>query len=170
MSRTIRVISVQCNIIFSCLSYKISVLGNMLHIRQFVSHNYILRLVQGPQTQSVKCNSSILAYLNVIKTTFLIFSCRKHLHNSFCIHFDAFWCILMHSEHLQKNGQFQPKKNEFFQITISCTKLKNYSFCKHIAAFCCILMHSDAFWCILSYLNLVKTTSLTNSCTKKLHN
>ena len=105
--------------------------------------------LQGLPSQRATSNSSILACLNVIKTTSLIISCTKHLHNSFCIHFDAFWCILMHSEHLQKEMvNFNQKKNEFFQITISCTKLKNYSFCKHIAAFCCILMHSDAFWCI----------------------
>ena len=34
--------------------------------------------------------------LYVIKTTCLIILCTKHLHRSFCLHFDAFWCILMH--------------------------------------------------------------------------
>ena len=102
--------------------------------------------IQGPQTQSVKSNSSILAYLNVIKTTFLIFSCTKHLHNSFCIHFDALWCILMHSEHLEKNWSISTKKMDFFQIKISYTKLKNNSFCIHFNAFWCIQMHFDAFY------------------------
>ena len=67
--------------------------------------------LQGVPPQRGKCILLILAPVNVITTTFLMISCTKHLHNSFCIHFDAFWCILMHSEHFEKIGQFQPKKN-----------------------------------------------------------
>ena len=40
----------------------------------------------------------------------MIISCTKHLHNSFCIHFDAFWCILMHFEHVEKKLSFSTKK------------------------------------------------------------
>ena len=58
--------------------------------------------------------SSILPiYIYVIKTTCLIILCTKHLHSSFCLHFDAFWCTLMHFD-----------------------------------AFSCTLMHFDAFWWI----------------------
>ena len=56
---------------------------------------------QGVPHQSDKSNSSILAYLNVI-----IISCTKHLHNLLCIHFDAFWCIPTHSDHLDLKAVF----------------------------------------------------------------
>ena len=46
--------------------------------------------VQGLPSQRDTSNLSILAHLNVIKSTSLIILCTKHLHNSFCIHFDAF--------------------------------------------------------------------------------
>ena len=126
----------------------VQVLKNASSILMATLARFFVRMqrIHGPQTQSVKSNSSILAYLNVIKTTFLIFSCTKHLHNSFCIHFDAFWCILMHSEHLEKNWSISTKKNGFFQIKISYTKLKNNSFCIHFNAFWCIQMHFDAFY------------------------
>ena len=67
--------------------------------------------VQGLPHQSDKSNSSILAYLDVIKTSSLIISCTKHLHNSFCIHFDAFWYILLHSDHLEQNVLFLSGKS-----------------------------------------------------------
>ena len=78
--------------------------------------------IQGLPSQRDTSNSSILADLNVIKTTSLIFSCTKHLHNSFCMHFDAFGCVLMHSEHLEKILAIFDQKIEIFQIDISCTK------------------------------------------------
>ena len=43
------------------------------------------------------------AYFYKIKTTSLIISCIKHLHISFCTHFEAFSCKLIHSEHLEQN-------------------------------------------------------------------
>ena len=84
-----------------------------------------------------------------MKSTSLIILCTKHLHNSFCIHFDAFWCILMHSEHLQKNGQFQPKKMNFFKLQFHAQNLRII----HSAN---ILMHFDAFWCILMHFTIIK--------------
>ena len=77
--------------------------------------------LQGLPSQRDTSNSSILAYLNVIKTTSLIFSCTKHLHNSFCMHFDALWCVLMHSKHLEKILVIFAQKIEIFQIEISCS-------------------------------------------------
>ena len=59
--------------------------------------------------------SSILAYFYKIKTPWLIISCIKHLHISFCTHFGAFWCILTHSEHLEQNVEnFNLKNSNFF--------------------------------------------------------
>ena len=79
----------------------------------------------------------------------MIISCTKHLHNSFCIHFDAFWCILMHSEHLEKNWSFSTKKMEFF-------KLKFHAQYIRIIHSAYILMHFDAFRCILMHFTLIK--------------
>ena len=92
----------------------------------FINKGYInwimkFRLVlniQGLPSQRATSNSSILAYLNVIKTISLIISCTKHLHNSFCIHFDAFWCILMHSYYLEQNMLFLPGKSSILPIFI----------------------------------------------------
>ena len=65
--------------------------------------------------------------LYVIKTTCLIILCTKHLHSSFCLHFDALWCILMHFD-------------AFWCILM------------HFDALWCILTHIDSiwaeFWCI----------------------
>ena len=49
--------------------------------------------IQGFSHRSDKSNLSILAYLNVFKTSSWIISCTKHLLNSFCMHFDAFWAL-----------------------------------------------------------------------------
>ena len=79
---------------------------HLLYVHTIINYKHMkgelhqLRL-QGLPHRSDKSNSSILATLNVIKTTSLVILCTKHLHNSFCIHFDAFRCILMHSEHLE---------------------------------------------------------------------
>ena len=56
--------------------------------------------------------------LYVIKITSLIISCTKHLHISFCIHLDAFWCILMRSDHLEQNLLFLLEKSSFLPIFI----------------------------------------------------
>ena len=50
-----------------------------------------------------------LVYLNVIKTTSLII---EHTKNSF-------WCILMHSEHIEKNRSFSTKKRNFLHLVLS---------------------------------------------------
>ena len=54
-----------------------------------------------------------------IKTTSLKILCIKHLHSSFCTHFDAFWRIFSHSEHLEQNVEnpiFLSKMTKFFSM------------------------------------------------------
>ena len=115
--------------------------------------------VQGLPSQRATSNSSILACLNVIKTTSLIISCTKHLHNSFCLHFDALWCILMHSEHLRKKLTiFWPKKCNFSNWNFMHKTL--ILFILH--TFWCISMHSDAYWCILSTWNKISYFCMEN--------
>ena len=78
----------------------------------------------------------------------MIISCTKPLHNSFCIHFDVFWCILMHFEHLEINVLFLAPKAPILAILmyqkhfmiILCTKYFYNSFC--------ILTHIHSFWAI----------------------
>ena len=131
---------------FGALALKLTDQHSLWLRFQMVSRNVVyfcLLHIQGLPSQRATSNSSILAYLNVIKTISLIISCTKHLHNSFCIHFDALWCILRHSEHLQKNWLISTQKMDFFKL-----KFHTQNICTIHSAY--ILMHSDAYWCILS--------------------
>ena len=91
-----------------------------------------------------------MAPLNVIKTPSLIISCTKPLHNSFCMHFDALWCILMHPEHLQENVLFLAPKSPILAHFIVTTSPLWYFSAQNIYTInsAYILMHFDAFWCI----------------------
>ena len=94
----------------------------------------------------------ILSYLNLVKTTSLINSCTKKLHNSFwCIlmHFDAFWCILMHfTQNASKCIQNKfckvlcsKKLKKWFIILLNAQNEKN--------------MHQNASKCIKMYAELI---------------
>ena len=83
----------------------------------------------------------------------MIILCTKPLHNSLCIHFDAFWCILMHLEHSDVNVLFLASNSPFlahFDIQkhfYDKFVYKNFlQFILH--TFSCILIHIDAFWTI----------------------
>ena len=68
-----------------------------------------------------------------IKTTTLEISCIKHLHSSFWTHFDAFWRIFSHSEHLEQNVEnpiFLSKMTKFFSMCSECINMQqNVSKC-----------------------------------------
>ena len=74
------------------------------------------------------------AYFHKIKTTSLIISCIKHLHISFCTHFEAFSCILTHSEHLEQNVENSIVFKENYKFFSKCSE--------------CINMHQNASKCV----------------------
>ena len=82
------------------------------------------------------------AYFYAIKITSLIILCIKHLHISFCTHFEAFWWIVTHSEHLKEI------KTTF--LIIFCTKKLStiHSACILMHMWACIKMHQCASKCI----------------------
>ena len=107
-----------------------------------------------------------------IKTTSLKISCIKHLHSSFCTHFDAFWRIFSHSEHLEQNVEnpiFLSKMTKFFSMcsecinmqqnvfrmnsaNVLCMKLPKKWFLLHLNWLKCIIMHSNASKCMQNEL------------------
>ena len=105
-----------------------------------------------------------------IKTTSLTFLCIKQLHSSYCTHFNAFWWILTHSEHLEQDVEnsffFLLKMTYFFlcaQNASECIKmnflyaqLSKKLFLLHLNRLKCIKMHQSASKCIKMYLNASK--------------
>ena len=129
-------------------------IGHVLFKNVFIWNIFLLAYsIQGVPPYRGKCISSILAPLNVIKTTSLIISCTKPLHNSFCMHFDAFWCILMHLEHSDVNMLFLTSNSPFLaHLDIQehfYDRFLHKIFLQFILhTFSCIVIHSDAFWAI----------------------
>ena len=70
--------------------------------------------IQGLPSQSDTSNSSVLADLNVIKTTSLIISYRKPLHNSFCIQPNRLLDLVqLCLDHLFRLFQFNRLRGDF---------------------------------------------------------
>ena len=92
--------------------------GNFVHktFAQFILYTFrcILICIDAFWSLRTKCTIFVRKIVNFslfywIKTISLSFLCIKQFHSAYCTHFNAFWWILTHSEHLE-----QDVENSFF--------------------------------------------------------
>ena len=140
---------------------------------QFILYTFrcILMRIDAFWSLRTKCTIFVRKIVNFslfywIKTTSLTFLCIKQLQSSYCTHFNAFWWILTHSEHLEQDVQNSfffclkwpifSKCSECIKMNFLYAQLSKKLFLLHLNRLKCIKMHQSASKCIKMYLNASK--------------